>query len=309
VDGTRKAIPYVTTFGKKIYPLLPVNDIIDSCLKDLSQAALLLEGEKEVRTDYVIDPIRGFTRSHMNYWAVKGMMARIYLYKGDKTNALNTALDVINNGGPSFPFVTSSQASATTNRHRAYPGEMLFSISAFKINDFVNPYFKTTSSNGTPSLYTTSATLTALYETTTGGSSDFRFNYQFDLFPSGYSTSKYNQENLTTEYLTKVVPVVRISEMYYIAAECSATPDVGVGFLNTIRISRGLQALATTISTAALDAELLKEYKKETYAEGQLFFYFKRKNTPKVDGSSVVMTDATWIFPMPENEVEFGKRF
>jgi starch-binding outer membrane protein, SusD/RagB family len=313
VDMNRKSIPYVTEFGKDIYPLLTVGQVLDSCLRDLNTAETLLEKEKAVNNAFNDDPIRSYTRNHMNLWAVKGLKARLFLYKGDNPNALTAAQDVINNGGASFPFVIASEASRTSNRDRMYANELLFSLSTFKLNDYVNAYFKTTSVGGNPSLITSSATLTALFETTTGGSSDIRFNYLYNLFPSGYGTTKYYQDDYTTgvafEYLTRLVPVIRLSEMYYIAAECSPITADGVNYLNIIRGKRGLANLATTISAATLEAEILKEYKKETYAEGQLFFYFKRKNAARVDGSSINMSDATWIFPLPENEVEFGKRF
>jgi starch-binding outer membrane protein, SusD/RagB family len=177
----------------------------------------------------------------------------------------------------------------------------------------VSAYFKTSTVSGTPLLYITTANLNALYETSSGGSSDIRYNYLFTLYPSGYSTTKYHQDdivqNVATEYLRNLIPMIRLSEIYYIAAECAPSPAEGVGYINTIRGKRGLAALVTTIDAAGLEAQILREYKKEMYAEGQLFYYFKRKNTNRVDGSSVNMSDATWIFPFPEDEVEFGKRF
>ena len=313
VDGSRKSIPYVTSFGKKIYPLLSVNAAIDSCLLDLSTAEQLLSVDKEVRKEFPSEPYLSYTRNHMNYWAVKGLQARIYLYKGDKQSASTAALQVINNGSSLFPFVTASEASRTSSRDRLYANELLFSLTTPKMNDYVTAYFKTTAVNGTPSLYTTSANLTALYETASGGSSDYRFNYLFTLYASGYSSTKYYQDdivqNVAFEYLRGLLPMVRLSEVYYIAAECAATPLEGVAFLNAIRTNRGLAALPTTLTPTALEAEILKEYKKDTYAEGQLFYYFKRKNAARVDGSTVNMSDATWIFPLPENEVEFGQRF
>ena len=311
-NGERKSIPYATAFGNKVYPLLTVNQALDSCLRDLAAAEQLLGVDKTIRTTNS-DPFFSYTRNHMNYWAVKGLQARIYLYRNEKSMALAAALEVINNGSANFPFVTSAEASRTGNRDRLFANEQLFALSAYKINDYVNAYFKTTVTGGTPTLFTATSNTTALYETTTGGSSDYRFNYLFTLYGSGYSTTKYWQDEITQsssfEYLRNLVPVIRLSEMYYIAAECAATPAEGAAYLNTVRTNRGLSALATTLTATALEAEILKEYKKETYGEGQLFFYFKRKNTARVDGSSIYMTEATWVMPLPEDEVEFANRF
>ncbi|HEX2629705.1 MAG TPA: RagB/SusD family nutrient uptake outer membrane protein, partial [Chitinophagaceae bacterium] len=76
IDGGRKSIPYVTRFGVSVYPLLTVNAVMDSCLKDLSEAEQLLSIDKNVRLEYAADPYLSFTRNHMNYWAVKGLQAR-----------------------------------------------------------------------------------------------------------------------------------------------------------------------------------------------------------------------------------------
>ena len=313
-DANRASIPYVTNFGQEAYPLLAVGEVITNCLNDLDAAAALLSTDKTVRTLYNEDPFLSYTRNHMNYWAVKGLQARINLYNGDKPAARAAAMEVIDNAPVNFPFVSASAASASVNRDRTYSSELLFSLYAYKINDQVNEYFKTAATNGTPVLYTTNSNTNTLYETASGGSSDIRFVNLFASYTSGYSSTKYWQDDIVQnnsnyDYLRSNIPVIRLSEMYYIAAECAATPAEGVDFINAVRSNRGLASLSASISATTLEAEILKEYKKEMYAEGQLFYYFKRKNTARVDGSSIAMSDATWIFPLPDDEVEFANRF
>jgi starch-binding outer membrane protein, SusD/RagB family len=313
VNANKPSIPYVTTFDKDVYPLLTVNEVINNCLTDLNAAAELLKTDKTVRTVFSDDPFLSYTRNHMNYWAVKGLLARIYLYKSDKAAALTAALEVINEGGSQFPFVTSAAAATVNNRDRAYATELLFSIYAFKLADYAKDYFKTEAVNGIPALYLSATDLNNLYETANGGSSDIRYLYWFNSYGSGYSSTKYWQDDYSDQesvaQLKGLIPVIRLSEMYYIAAECTAAPAEGVAYINVIRNKRGLPVLSTAISTTALEAEILKEYKKETYAEGQLFYYYKRKNTVRVDGSNINMNDATWILPVPDDEVEFANRF
>lgn len=313
VNANKPSIPYVTTFDKEVYPLLTVTEVINNCLTDLNAAAELLQTDKNIRTVYNDDPFLSYTRNHMNYWAVKGLQARIYLYKGDKAAALAAALEVINEGGPQFPFVTPAAAAAVNNRDRAYATELLFSIYTYKLADYAKNYFRTDAVNGIPVLYTSTTDLNTLYETANGGSSDLRYLYWFNSYGAGYSTTKYWQDDYSdqesVEQLKGLIPVIRLSEMYYIAAECADTPAEGVAYINVIRNKRGLPVLSAAINATALEAEILKEYKKETYAEGQLFYYFKRKNTARIDGSNINMNDATWILPMPDDEVEFANRF
>jgi hypothetical protein len=301
VDGTKPAIPYVTTFGVGVYPLLPVNDVIANCLKDLAEAQQLLSGNKKVDVLYADDP----TSNYMNYWAAKGLEARIHHYAGDKVNAMAAAKEIIDNQVKLFPFVEPARASATINRDRLYASEHLFSLQVYKLKDFAEPYTKPGSS--LPLLSTTTSKTRSLFETTSGGSSDIRFNYAFVQIGSGYTTSKYWQE-ANVNYLQNIVPMIRMTEMFYIAAECATSTEEGVGYLNTVRHNRGLAVLNTNIAADKLKAEILKEHKKECYGEGQLFYYFKRINNPLIDGSS---KDATkvYVLPLPEDEVEFGKRF
>lgn len=312
IDAQGKSIPYVTGFNVRVYPILPVNEVTDSCLKDLAAAEQLLSADKKIRNRNDADQFLSYTRTHMNYWAIKGLQARIHLYRQDKTKAMEAAMEVINNQATYFPFVNPTEAAATFNRDRSYYSEQLFTSSAYKLKTFADGYFK--GGVGSPAtLYLTSAQLNTLFETTAGGSSDLRYNYQFAAAGTAYATTKYLQdditENPTTEHLRFNIPLIRLSEMYYIAAECAATPDQGVVFLNTIRSKRALGALPLNISAANLETEIRKEYRKEFYAEGQLFFYYKRKNTAritKIDNAGLNTIPANYTLPLPDNEVEFG---
>lgn len=310
-DLTKKSIPYVTRFDLDTYPLLPLKDAIDSCLKDLAAAEALLAVDKTIRESNASDLFLSYTRSRLNYWAVKGLQARIHLYAGDKVNALAAAMVVIDNQPANFPFITPSAASAANNRDRTYARENLFSLTVYKLQSITEALTKTSAVNGSPTLIHTTSNIETLFEKSSGGSTDIRLLNIFNQYPGGYATSKYWQDNITlnspaVEYLRNNVPLIRLSEIFYIAAESAPAPAEGVAYLNAIRTKRGLAALATTVSESTLQAEILKEYKKETYAEGQLFYYFKRKNAKRIDGSSI---DANYVFPLPEDEIEFGNRF
>ncbi|TMI88859.1 MAG: RagB/SusD family nutrient uptake outer membrane protein, partial [Bacteroidetes bacterium] len=86
------AIPYVTKISPYAAPVLTTGAILDSCIADLKIAESLLS-----QTD--------MTTSRITYWGVKGLLARIYLYKGDLVNAQAYALSVINSN--KFPMITA----------------------------------------------------------------------------------------------------------------------------------------------------------------------------------------------------------
>jgi hypothetical protein len=105
------------------------------------------------------------------------------------------------------------------------------------------------------------------------------------------------------------MPVLRVSEMYYIAAECLKDIDAGqaIGYLNAVRMARGiLDNLSPALSAEQIQEEIFKEYEKEFLLEGQLFYYYKRVNAASMRFSGTVAGDAVYVLPRPDNEIEFG---
>ena len=110
----------------------------------------------------------------------------------------------------------------------------------------------------------------------------------------------------STEYVIKYatgsqIPLLKLSEMYLIAAEASGD----ISYLETLRANRGY-ASRPLPEGANLQEELQKEYQKEFIAEGQLFYYYKRQNLQSIPFTSHVMNRDAYVFPVPDNELEFG---
>lgn len=98
--------------------------------------------------------------------------------------------------------------------------------------------------------------------------------------------------------------------MYYILAETAATPAEGLVYLNKVRVNRVLpEILSTGLTSQNLEAEILKEYQKEFYAEGQLFFYYKRKLTVRMLFGAKNLSETNYIVPVPDNELEFNPNY
>jgi hypothetical protein len=119
---------------------------------------------------------------------------------------------------------------------------------------------------------------------------------------------KYLQDDGLTysvNYINRV-PLIRLSEMYYIAAESASDTKEKVRMLNSVRANRGLKALAETLTETEIATEIFKEYKKEFYQEGQLFFYYKRLNKSQIDGYASPATATIYVLPKPNDENEFN---
>ena len=101
--------------------------------------------------------------------------------------------------------------------------------------------------------------------------------------------------------------MIRTSEMYYIAAEsASALQDSlsATNWLDTVRVHRNLvKYVQTALKRDSINVELAKEYQKEFLGEGQVFYYYKRKNLPfsSLPYTKVpVVSNASYVFVKPE---------
>lgn len=314
------AVPYLKAFTVFPQARLPLGSVLDSCISDLKAAEVLLDGDKN------IDRIAGnqgstnpdlflqFRQNHLNYWAVKATLARIYLYKGDKVNALKYAQEVINSGKFTFinPGLINTDATSDGS-DMTFTNEHIFSIYTSGLKRQADVFFKNVGPTGeADDLFSTRAKLDAMYQTTVGGyAAEIRKPAATqDLWnvvsPTIVYTKKYWSDK-STNVKQRVIPIIKLSEMYYIAAEAAPTIAEGLPYLNAVRTKRLLPELTTVASQAAYDTEIQFEYRKDFYAEGQLWFYYKRKNVLTIpDGVSNPMTAAKYTLPLPDAEVEFG---
>jgi starch-binding outer membrane protein, SusD/RagB family len=328
-------IPYVSRFTNKVSPRLTVSQAVDSVIRDLNIAKELLRGTDPIVQDsyvvgYTFDGDDGdeapddesneeagalFTqnrRHRMNYYAVCGSLARAYLFKGDKGAALDNAREVIQS--EKFPFVDLeifSHQDDEQRDHIIYP-ELLFGWYIPTMEDDLQSRFD----NSLRSMYTNMDALNTIYEKATVGGEDYRLRKWFNSESDGATTrmmlTKYEREDNNIHPL--MAPAIRLSEMYYIAAECvyDYDPNAAWDYFNTIRKRRGIGVTYEIPggSYEELIDNLLKEARKEFFGEGQLFYMYKRLNHSiiGINGSNVPASNDVFVLPMPDAEIELGQR-
>lgn len=136
---------------------------------------------------------------------------------------------------------------------------------------------------------------------------------------------KYNQKPLNGGYAysgADAIPLIRLPEMYYIVAECVPSASESADALNTVRLARGI-SYSDEIPTTGYDDldntseedknqtkrinEIMKEYRKEYFAEGQLFYFLKAHNYSTYYGCGIeTMTEAHYQMTLPDDEYIFG---
>lgn len=308
-----KSISYITRFGIQPVARIPVMAVLDSCITDLKLAKNLLSlTDTAAVVQGTYDPFTSYTQNHLNYWAVQALLARVYLYKGDHENAGSYARAVI--GSNKFPLITSNVASSLNAvRDRTFSQEHLFSVYSSNVLTYNNSQFNPTS--GVP-LQLNAAGKTALYNTGSSGSAnDYRLISWFDNSVTNMNVpSKFFQDANLPYHLQNIMPVIRVSEMYYIAAENAISKGDVTGslfYLNKVRQARGLSALpeASVPSADHMSTEIMKEYQKEFIQEGQTWFYYKRlnKDLKQVTLNTIpVLPPDVYVFPLPDKELEYN---
>ncbi|MFR7822617.1 MAG: RagB/SusD family nutrient uptake outer membrane protein [Odoribacter splanchnicus] len=318
-----KMSAYCTRLDAEATPLLPASQFIDLVIADLHEAEKLLEEHdpKEFSSDYgneTRDPFMVYRQTRMNIYAVYAILARAYLYKGDadsKSRAYNYASDVINSGYFSL---------AGSNSNRILFQEHIFNLYIDELDKIVDEDFKNISSSN---MSEKPETLDKLYEFENGGATDFRLNNNsFELVNTVKVSRKFDQQGYDDPLRSggkNSMPLIRLPEMYYILAECATDPTEAADWLNTVRANRGIPADVDLVGDDAFDQldsrpgcdntqtkrinEIMKEYNKEYYGEGQLFYFYKRLNYKVFTGCPAGGMLPQYYTPaIPDNEHIFG---
>ena len=128
---------------------------------------------------------------------------------------------------------------------------------------------------------------------------------------TGYLPLKLQQKDSSNKNYGYRVALMRMPEMYYIAAECHlANEEVenALNLLTVVRNQRGVyEELDETMTSEEAMEEIRKEYRKEFLLEGVMFYYYKRMGVDLLPNSETPMTDAEYVLPYPEFELQNGR--
>ena len=316
IDKERKAIPYLESYTNLPQHQLTVGAVLEKVVKDLNAARELMRevdpygpNYAKLESLYRNHPLLRNRQKHLNYYAVMGLMARVYMYAENTTEARRCAMVVIDahKNRNVFPWADKNDVLNEKKeiRDRTFSSEHLFALNIKKLTDYIEGYFMSTS---VPLLTRVSP------GTLFVAGNDFRsFFFETMNYVGDVPSKLWQMDGVTVDgqLLTPKrdrMPMIRLSEMYYIVAECDkATPATAVARLNEVLASRGyddseLLDPVSVNSADAVQAEILNEYQREFIAEGQLFFYHKRMKDERLNGYTV-----NYVFPKPDTETEFGK--
>jgi hypothetical protein len=252
----------------------------------------------------------------LNQYAIEALLARVYLYMGDYTDAEAKAKDVITNSG--FTLVTPAGLVAFWDDPGIHTDqiEVMFEVDEdVLVNNsfddlggiYVNGYADLYCSSQLYNLYSATDVRAQLIDS--GQTAAGAFAYVVNKYPNAENADPDNPK------------VIRLAEVYLIGAEAAArTGDVvnAQGWLNTLMANRDPSFTGYTDAGQALVNDVIQERRKELAFEGDRFFDLNRLGLAINRGQNVGALQAgannvnltiAWpdprrLAPIPEAEIQ-----
>lgn len=300
----QKSIPYYERYTVTPNELLPASEVAKEITHDLLEARILLANDR-IRKE-------GVTQNRnlrLNYYAVAALLARTSLYFGDMEAAYSYSAEVIKAAGNGiFPFVDKSLVTGSPeDPDRIFSSEVIFALSHSQRNTIFKDYYDPSRIPNYVFRMDNALMSNLIYgggALTGGNQDDYRYRVNWVATGSNRYYYKYSDMKDTGSISNTMIPMLRLGEMYLIAAE-SMTGNLsdGLGYVNQLRAARGVMALPE------LTRENLQyEYIRELYAEGQIFFMYKRmfsrvlRSVDEKDNPQP--SDKMFVVPLPDSETE-----
>lgn len=310
------AIPYNESTNVTVLDLLPIKTVGEKIIRDLDEAEKLLANDPIIKNGPMMsEPEDGssvqnrYRQYRFNIYAVKALKARTYIWVGENEKAYKAATDLINDPKVQemFPPVDAAKLFANSkNPDRVFSSEVFMGVYDKDRDNVYTNYF----SNSAP----TSQFLTPYSGYVTGTqyslftnfmlmninlpsieTSDYRFQSQWEPNSNtagGYCFCKYkkiDRPDLTDEnseyYYAKMIPLIKIHEMYLIAMETAPTMTEKVQWYDKVRGRRGNMVLGDMGLLPVVEMMweqgfeglcVTNEYRREFWGEGQWMYYTKR---------------------------------
>ena len=317
---TAKRIPYMDTLDALTFtPSSTTDEILDKVDADLAEAARIMKENDPISSgkSYYATMFTTDRRYKLNYYAVKLLQARSFLYRGLNKQAYDAAKEVIDHAQEAgIHFITDAERarldSNGTPVDRSCPMENLFAVLTDELDtnmrDAVSSYSTRYGAFGRiASNKWLSATSGLSPDAFFSAASDIRISlWTRTVYPSGM-VGKYIRESSQPEdialYPKQAVTLLKLGEAYLIAAEAAieaVSPSEALSILQQLQTARQGGVYNST-DVEGLKQEILLEYRRETLGEGQLFYAYKRRNEPRL--TTLFQTpDYTYYFTMDDNK-------
>lgn len=311
-NETQISIPYYETFSLNVAPSLQASEFMGKVVTDLENALV------ELKDDPVItygvsgkpgDAFLAYRNLRLNYYAVEALLARASMYIGDTQRAEELSQDIIDkhNRTGFFPFVTNAQISVS-EPDRIFSTEVLFGLQNLNVDLLYSSLFDASRLKPESLLDPNAEVIKSLFPDI----NDYRYRTSLRTTAEvgGTNFSIFQKYKGGDSLYMQMIPMLRVSEMYYIKAEIQTLNSQEAEAMQTLSEflrHRGIKSPAIYTPQALLD----DEYCKEFFGEGQLFFYYKRLKRTSIPGSTganvtVTLSSNDYVLPIPDGETQYN---
>ena len=350
-NAEKLTVPYVTEFSKEQTPQRSYSETAKLLFADIAEALSCLQNDpitgKQDESYYETINRDGFWNDRtkrMNYYAVKALAARAYMWEGSETNqevAAQHAQDVIDaNPTTWIDLETFAATTSADAKDWTFSTEHLFSLEVMGLADLCNNHLFQTQFEYEGIKLPSEVVLEVLFipyeerilqaeewgydedwnwimiqpeikETVVlPSANDVRYHSLLTQVDGGvsYNCMKLYQSSSYYKIYRNRIPMIKISEMYYIVAENYIRKGQSANALEMLDVVRKHRGITEKYDvTADASAELTLEYMREFICEGQLLYYWKRTGAT-CPVSSFELTPEDLIFPYPRTEISNGGR-
>lgn len=310
-------LPYVKVLSKNQNALLSFEAYKIELLNDLEEAEKLLKDDPFTKysmaefkngTYNPINDFSSFRYLRMNYYAVKGLQARVYLWFKEDSKAYDAAKVVIDaknsDGSAKFRLGRATDMAA---KDYVLTAEHVFGLHDFQLYTKYQSMFPTGNVKK-------GANETLIRDHLYGNTgTDIREANLWEIVTnssiSSYVMKKYQVPAAISVSTPDIhqIPMIRISEMYLIAMEAGPSPEAQL-LWEEFKNSRNFTGAVLSHDPEQKTTQLISEYRKEFYGEGQAFFAYKRVNAPKSEVLFIPPNvTPNYLPPMPKIETTIIK--
>ena len=304
------SIPYYNMVTDVTRPILPADELVEHLFADIDSAIVLLS-EDVILTEGIVkdEDFWDYRNLRLNYYAVWALKARMCWYLGDEyadeayriATTLLEGKDPKTNEANNFNTAFTPVSQTVAVKDRVFFCEELFALHNMKRTTMYKELFSSDLEDDNI-LLSTESYINKLYDEP----NDYR-KHSWEV-ATGRQTSglmvfvKYAEqtENRSDPYLYEIQSMLRLSELYLIAAATTNDDVVASSWLEKLRMIRGYQSgmVGSDVQTT-----LRQEGEKEFYGEGQYYYYLKRNGITSVSGPNG-SKKPNYIIPLPESETD-----
>ena len=304
------SIPYYNVVTDVTRPILPADELVEHLFADIDSAIVLLS-EDVILTEGIVkdEDFWDYRNLRLNYYAVWALKARMCWYLGDEyadeayriATTLLEGKDPKTNEANNFNTAFTPVSQTVAVKDRVFFCEELFALHNMKRTTMYKELFSSDLEDDNI-LLSTESYINKLYDEP----NDYR-RHSWEV-ATGRQTSglmvfvKYAEqtENRSDPYLFEIQSMLRLSELYLIAAATTNDDVVASSWLEKLRMIRGYQSgmVGSDVQTT-----LRQEWEKEFYGEGQYYYYLKRNGITSVSGPNG-SKKPNYIIPLPESETD-----